>query len=412
MLAMYTRLLPLPDHSFFLFGPRGTGKTTWLRARLPGARWFDLLRNEELLRLLRNPSLFRQAVEASPGGWVVVDEVQKLPRLLDEVHGLIAEHGNRYRFALSGSSARKLRRMEVNLLAGRVINRTFFPLTGAELEYRFDVDDALAFGMLPKVRSEPAHAVDILEAYVANYLKEEIQQEALVKNLESFSRFLEVAALMNGQTVNVAGISRDAGVPRPTVQRYFDTLEGTLIGVWLPAWKPRRKVKEVAHPKFFFFDTGVVRAILGKLRDPLESAERGHLLETLVLHELRSWMSIGNTGGSLSYWGTHSGSEADFIWTRGSASLGIEVKAAKEWRSEHGRVLHELLEEKIIQKGFGVYLGREALKQGKLEILPLADFLRRLNAGNVLSSGGDSAVLAAEANKRRRGRSRSSRRSP
>lgn len=405
MLAMYTRLLPLPDHSFFLFGPRGTGKTTWLRARLPEARWFDLVRNEEFLRLLRNPSLFRQAVEALPGGWVVVDEVQKLPRLLDEVHGLIAEHGSRYRFALSGSSARKLRRMEVNLLAGRVINRTFFPLTGAELEYRFDIDELLALGALPKVRSEPRHAIDVLEAYVANYLKEDIQQEALVKNLDSFSRFLEVAALMNGQTVNVNGIARDAGVPRPTVQRYFDTLVGTLIGVWLPAWRPRRKVKEVAHPKFYFFDTGVVRAILGKLRDPLESAERGHLLETLVLHELRSWMSIANTGGALSYWKTPSGSEADFIWSRGAESVGIEVKAAREWRAEYGRVLRELLEEKIVRRAFGVYLGSEILKQGKLEILPLEDFMRRLNAGKVLAQGSSSAAVMAAvnaANRRRR----------
>jgi predicted AAA+ superfamily ATPase len=401
---MYTRLLPLPDHSFFLFGPRGTGKTTWLRAVLPRAKWFDLVRNEEYLRLLRAPSLFRQSVEAQPGGWIVVDEVQKLPRLLDEVHGLIAEHGNRYRFALSGSSARKLRRMEVNLLAGRVINRTFFPLTGAELEYRFAIDDLLAFGTLPEVRSEPAHAIDVLEAYVANYLREEIQQEALVKDLDSFARFLEVAALMNGQVVNVAGISRDAGVPRQSVQRYFDTLVGTLIGVWLPAWRPRRKVREVAHPKFFFFDPGVVRALLGKLRDPLESAERGHLLETLVLHELRAWMSIGNTGGTLSYWRTPSGSEADFVWTRGASSVGIEVKSAKQWKGEHGRVLHEMLEEKVVQKAFGVYLGREALKKGKLEILPLEGFLRRLEAGKVLSTGDGSAVLAA-ARRQRRGRS-------
>jgi predicted AAA+ superfamily ATPase len=401
---MYARLLRLPQHSFFLFGPRGTGKTTWLRAVLPHAKWFDLVRNEEYLRLLRNPAVFREAVEALPGGWVVVDEVQKLPRLLDEVHGLIAEHGNRYRFALSGSSARKLRRMDVNLLAGRVINRTFFPLTGAELGYRFAPDALLAFGTLPKVRSEPAHAIDILEAYAANYLKEEIQQEALVKDLESFSRFLEVAALMNGQVVNVAGISRDAGVPRQTVQRYFGTLVGTLIGLWLPAWRPRRKVREVAHPKFYFFDTGVVRALLGKLRDPIESAERGPLLETLVLHELRAWMSIANTGGSLSYWRTPSGSEADFIWTRGSTSIGIEVKSARDWKSDHGRVLHELLDEKVVQKAFGVYLGREPLKQGKFDILPLERFMRSLNAGKILPTGGSASVLAAVESQKRRAR--------
>ncbi len=383
---MYTRLLPLPDHSFFLFGPRGTGKTTWLRTALPGARWFDLVRTEETLRLMRSPGLFRQSVEALPPGWVVVDEVQKLPELLDEVHGLISEYGNRYRFALSGSSARKLRRLDVNLLAGRAINRTFFPLTGTELQYEFESDDLLGFGTLPKVRSEPVHAVDILEAYVANYIKEEIQQEALVKNLGSFTRFLEVAALMNGQVVNVSGIARDAGVARPTVQRYFDTLVGTLIGVWLPAWRRRHKVKEIAHPKFYFFDTGVVRSILQKLRDPIESAERGPLLETLVLHELRAWMAIGNTGGSLSYWRTPSGSEADFIWTRGSTSIGFEIKAARAWRSESGRVLQELLDEKVIQRAFGVYLGGEVLRQGPIEVLPLKEFMRHLNAGTVLTS--------------------------
>ena len=229
------------------------------------------------------------------------------------MHGLIADHGARYRFALSGSSARKLRRLDVNLLAGRAINRTFFPLTSAELDFRFDVDDVLQFGMLPSVRSEPRHAIDILEAYSANYIKEEIQQEALVKNLDSFTRFLEIAALINGQVANTSGIARDAGVPRPTVQRYFEVLTDTLIGVWLPAWRPRAKVKEVAHPKFYFFDTGVVRALLQRLREPLEAAERGHMLETLVLHELRAAISIATVGGTIAYWRTPSGSEVDFI---------------------------------------------------------------------------------------------------
>ena len=311
---MYTRLLPLPERTFFLFGPRGTGKTTWLRAKLPQATWFDLVRTQELLRLMREPGLLRHAVEALPrGSWIVIDEVQKVPALLDEVHGLIADHGARYRFALSGSSARKLRRLDVNLLAGRAINRTFFPLTSAELDFRFDVDDVLQFGMLPSVRSEPKHAIDILEAYSANYIKEEIQQEALVKNLDSFTRFLEIAALINGQVANTSGIARDAGVPRPTVQRYFEVLTDTLIGVWLPAWRPRAKVKEVAHPKFYFFDTGVVRALLQRLREPLEAAERGHMLETLVLHELRAAISIATVGGTIAYWRTPSGSEVDFI---------------------------------------------------------------------------------------------------
>lgn len=384
---MYTRLLPLPDRTFFLFGPRGTGKTTWLRSKLPDAKWFDLVRTQELLRLMRDPDLLRQAVEALPkGSWVVIDEVQKLPALLDEVHGLIADHGARYRFALSGSSARNLRRLDVNLLAGRAINRTFFPLTAAELDFSFDLDELLAFGLLPSVRSDPDHSVDILEAYVANYIKEEIQQEALVKNLDSFTRFLEIAALVNGQVVNVTGIARDAGVPRPTVRRYFDTLVDTLIGVWLPAWRPRRKVKEVAHPKFFFFDTGVVRGLLQRLRDPLENAERGHLLETFVLHELRAAIAIRNVGGTLSYWRTPSGSEVDFVWTRGRSSVGIEVKASATWKSDFGSALEEMRSEGVVQRAFGVYLGREPLKKLGVEVLPLVEFLRKLAAGQVLKA--------------------------
>jgi predicted AAA+ superfamily ATPase len=350
--------------------------------------WFDLVRTQEFVRLLRDPGVLRREVEALPSrSWVVVDEVQKLPALLGEVHGLIADHGSRYRFALSGSSARKLRRLDVDLLAGRAINRTFFPLTTAELSYRFDVDDLLAFGSLPSVRSEPEHAIDILEAYVGNYLQEEIRQEALVKDLDSFTRFLEVAAIVNGDVANVASIARDAGVARPTVQRYFQTLVDTLIGFWLPAWRPRRKVKEVAHSKFFFFDTGVVRALLQRLRDSIGSDERGHLLETLVLHELRAAMSIQNLGGSLSYWRTPSGSEVDFVWSRGRASVGIEVKAATTWRREFGHALAEMKSERVVRRAFGVYLGREPLVAKGVTVLPLAEFARRLNSGDVLRAG-------------------------
>jgi predicted AAA+ superfamily ATPase len=173
MLTMYTRLLALPKHSFFLFGPRGTGKTTWLKTVLKEARWFDLLRSSELLKLMRNPGQFRLEVEALAGGsWVVVDEIQKWPLLLNEIHSLIADYPHKYQFALSGSSARKLKRLDSNLLAGRVINRKFFPLTGAELNYDFDPDNLLKYGTLPKVCADPENRVDILEAYVVNYINE------------------------------------------------------------------------------------------------------------------------------------------------------------------------------------------------------------------------------------------------
>lgn len=392
LLAMYARSLNLPSRSFFLFGPRGTGKTTWLRNVLQPdhCRWFDLIVDRELVRLTRDTERFTQEVEALPSGsWVVIDEVQKLPALLNGVHDLISRHGpRRYRFALTGSSARKLRRGGANLLPGRLVNRSFFPLTAAELGDDFDLDAILRFGSIPAVWGEghtTADKIDLLESYAQNYLIQEIRAEALVKDLAPFTRFLDVAALANGQVTNVAAIARDAAVARPTVQGYFEILVDTLIGFWLPAWRPRAKIKEVGHPKFYFFDPGLVRVLTGQLRDPIAAVERGVLLETYVLHELRAWMNVSDCGGQLSYWRTPSASEVDFVWTRGSRSCGIEVKAATRWRREDGSVLKQMVADGAIRRAFGVYLGQQRLKDGPLEILSLADFLAALAAGNIIS---------------------------
>ena len=390
MLAMFARRMPLPPRSFLLLGPRGTGKTTWLRDRLPRARWYNLLLDREQLRLMRDPALFRQEVEALPrGSWVVVDEIQKLPALLDEIHDLLSRAPRRWRFALTGSSARKLRSAEVNLLAGRVVTRQFLPLTAAELGSKYRVDEALMFGGLPLVASERSRAgrVDLLEAYVETYLAQEIRAEALVRRLDSFVRFLEIAALANAQVTSVASISRDAAIARPTVQGHYDVLVDTLIGAWLPAWRPRAKVKEVAHPKFYFFDPGVVRALARRLREPLDAAERGHLLETLIFHELRAHLAYTGCGGQLSYWRTPSGSEVDFVWTRGHRSVGIEVKSSARWRPEDGRALRELQSAGAVQACFGVYLGEHPLKDGGVRVLPLSAFLSELGAGRVLPRG-------------------------
>jgi len=385
---MFPRDLTLPDRSFFLFGPRGTGKTTWLRTLLSHARWFDLLADRELLRLMRDPGRFTQEVEAlAARSWVVVDEVQRLPPLLNEVQDILVRHPARFRFALTGSSARKLRRGDANLLAGRVINRRFFPLTASELGEAFDVERLLRFGSLPAVQAESRDGarVDILEAYAENYLTQEIRHEALVKNLQSFTRFLEVAALTNAQVTNVAGIARDAAVARPTVQGYFEILVDTLIGTWLPAWRPRAKVKEVGHPKFYFFDPGAVRALAGRLREPLGDAERGHLLETYVLHELRAWLNRSAAGGQLTYWRTPSGSEVDFVWTRAATAVAIEVKAATRWRRADGAGLKQLHAERKTRRSFAVYLGGTALRDGPVDVLPLREFLALLAEGGVIS---------------------------
>lgn len=387
MLAMFARALALPSRSFLLLGPRGTGKTTWLRQRLPQALWYNLLLDRELLRLMRNPGTFRQEVAALPrGSWVVVDEVQKLPSLLNEVHDALAAAPRRWRFALTGSSARRLRREDVNLLGGRVVSRRMLPLTLAEAGSRAPVDDWLRFGGLPLVRGERGVAarVDLLEAYVETYLTQEIRAEALVRSLESFVRFLEVAALANAQVTNVASLARDAGVARPTVQGYFEVLTDTLIGAWLPAWRPRARVKETSHPKFYLFDCGVARALAGRLREPLEAAERGTLLETLVFHELRAQIAYAGIGGSLSYYRTPAGTEVDFVWSRGSRAVGIEVKASGRWRPEFGRALAELHGAGVLSDCVGVYLGERPLQAGPARVLPLQAFARELAAGRIL----------------------------
>jgi predicted AAA+ superfamily ATPase len=386
MLAMFTRQYRLPDHSFFLFGPRGTGKTTWLKQVLPDALWFDLLRTQVVLGLSRQPESFRQQVEALPRGrWIVIDEVQRMPALLNEVQALMSDHGRAYRFALSGSSARKLKRLDVNLLAGRAINRQFFPLTAAELDFDVNIDRAIRFGLLPQVHAESEHAVDVLDAYVANYVREEVLQEALVRNLDSFARFLEVASLVNGQVVNVAGTARDAAVARPTVQGYFATLQDTLIGVWLPAWRRRAKIKEVASPKFYLFDAGVARALAGRLREPVDGLERGFLFETWMLHELRAAMASLNAGGQLHYWRTPSGTEVDFIWTRGGRAVGIEVKAGSTWRPEYSTALKGLVEQRVVQYAHGVYAGTSERKDGPLRVWPVLTFLRALAKGAIFA---------------------------
>ena len=379
---MYTRCAKVPNHSFFLFGPRSTGKTTWLREHLPGALWFNLLLDEHYLPLLGSAHTFRQRVEAHPpDSWIVVDEVQRLPVLLNEIHDLISRHGDRYRFALCGSSARKLRRLDVNLLAGRVIDRAMFPLVAQELRADFDLDAILSCGSLPGICSDLDYRVDKLRAYVHTYLRQEIQQEALVKELGSFHRFLSVAALMHGQVVNVAAISRDAAVARTTVQRFFEVLIDTLVGVFLPAWQPRAKVREKGKPKFYFFDPGVVRAILDEVDEPLAAAAAGPLFEGYLVHELRAAISYLGVGGRLFYWSTVGSKEIDFIWVKGKRAIAIEVKTSTRWRSEYAKTINEMIDAGHVTQGVVVYRGQERFRSGEVLALPIREFLRLLYAG-------------------------------
>ncbi len=383
---MFSRILTPPDRSFFLLGPRGTGKSTWLdRHFSAGALRIDLLNESTYLEYLANPEALSRRIEAlAAGSWVVIDEVQRVPALLNEVHSLLFKSKNSLKFCLTGSSARKLRRADSNMLAGRAVTREFFPLTVAEIGPAADVERLLAFGTLPAIYSNPKDAVDLLDAYISTYIQTEIQQEAATRNLPAFTRFLKIAALMNGQVVNVAGLARDVGVKRPTVERYFQILIDTLIGFWLPGWQPRLKVREKLSPKFYLFDAGVARAMLQRHRDKVREEEKGALLETVVLNELRSAMNTLNCGGELSYYRTSEQSEIDLIWSRGELVVGIEVKATHRWRSEFGRTLSRLHDQQVLTRCVGVYLGEDEQRAGPLSILSLTKFAEQLRDGKIL----------------------------
>lgn len=381
----FIRRAKVPKRSFFLFGPRATGKSTWLKTCFVEPFHLDLLRNDTYFSLMSSPKAFRERVLAydPQKTWIIVDEIQRIPELLNDVHSLIENDG--YHFALSGSSARKLKRGQVNLLAGRALVRHMFPLTAAEYGDAVSMEEILMFGTLPSIMTDSISRIDQLEAYVGTYLREEIKEEALTRNVQAFSRFLDVAALMNGQITNLSNISRDATVPRATVTTYFEILVDTLLGNWLPAWMPRAKVKEVAHPKFYFFDCGVVRAVQKLLRDPPSSSERGILFETLVFNELNAHISYENIGGELFYWRTTEGIEIDFIWKRGGNIVAIEVKSSSQWREEFNVGFRSLQSSSIkIKACYAIYLGQDILKKEWGFVLPWKEFLKRLYAGEII----------------------------
>jgi len=298
---MFTRELNKIKCSAFLLGPRGTGKSTWIRDNYrDNTVVYDLLNTSELIRLSRDPSLlYKETSHLSPGSWVIVDEIQKVPALLNEVHRIIEE--KKLRFILSGSSALKLRESGVNLLAGRALTYHLFPLVSKEVDFELDLEKQISFGMLP-ASFLSVNPKKYMQAYSETYLKEEIREEALTRNFGNFARFLEIAARQNGQLTNTAAISRDAGVARQTVQGYFDILIDTLIGFWLDPFKLKRATKQVSHSKFFFFDPGVVRALSGRLPYPAAPEESGPLFECFILNEIRAYLHYTELDYPLYFW--------------------------------------------------------------------------------------------------------------
>jgi predicted AAA+ superfamily ATPase len=385
------RLLQRPKLSFFLFGPRGTGKSTWLQQVLPEALRLDLLDASLFLELSRDPHLIEAMIGNRPeNSWVVLDEIQKIPALLDEVHRLM--ESRRWRFALCGSSARKLRRGGANLLAGRALTLSMESFSCAELGEGFNLDFALNWGMLPFVHNEPDTAADILAAYVNTYLKEELQAEGLIRNVPPFVRFLAVAGQINGQMLNIQNISREAAVARSTVDTYFAVLSDTLVGHILPAWRPGLKVREAAQPKFYWFDPGVARAAAGLLRDPMDRLWQGTALETLLYHELRVYNEVSGKHRQISYYRTPAGVEIDFIIETARRRpgnpprvVGIEIKRADRWDRSWNKPMRNLADTSGVKvdRMIGVYCGSRIYRFDDIEILPLEGFLDALFSGHI-----------------------------
>ncbi len=386
------RLLKRPDRSFFLFGPRGTGKSTWLQQVLPEALRLDLLDASLFLELSRDPHLIEAVIGDRPeNSWVVLDEIQKIPALLDEVHRLM--ESRRWRFALCGSSARNLRRSDANLLAGRALTlSTMESFSYAELGKTFNLDFALNWGMLPFVHNEPDTAADILLAYVNTYLKEDLQAEGLIRNVPPFVRFLAVAGQINGQILNAQNISREAAVARSTVDTYLTVLSDTLVGHVLPAWRPGLKVREAAQPKFYWFDPGVARAAAGLLRDPIDRLWQRTALETLLYHELRVYNEVSRKHRQISYYRTPAGVEIDFIIETARRPPGnppqvvvIEIKRADRWDRRWNKPMRNLADTSGVKvdRMIGVYCGLRSYRFDDIQVWPVEDFLKALFSGEV-----------------------------
>ncbi|MDE0668519.1 MAG: DUF4143 domain-containing protein [bacterium] len=374
---LYTRLAQLPDQSFFLLGMRGVGKSTWVRQALPEARRFDLLDAALFTDLLADPALFgRLASSAEPGDWIVVDEVQRIPDLLNEVHRLISERG--VRFALLGSSARKLKTAGTNLLAGRALRKTMHPLTAAELGDDFDLDEALRFGTMPLTWTAPDRRA-VLESYAELYLREEIRAEAAVRNLGSFVRFLPTAALMHAQTANAASLARDAGIARSTVNSYLEILSDTLLTTQLPAFEARLRVRERRRPKLYWADPGVMRAVKRQL-GPVAAEERGPLLEGWVLGNLRAHNEARRIYDHISYWAAaESSTEVDFVLTRDREHLAIEVKAAERYNTAMLKGLRAIADLPGLARRILTYRGRHSFRtEDGIDVLTIDDLHQAL----------------------------------
>jgi predicted AAA+ superfamily ATPase len=373
---MWSRKINFPkDKSSFLFGPRGTGKTTWTRELFPQAARVDLLRGDLFAELTSRPARLEAMVAGAANHGVVIDEVQKVPAVLDEVHRLIEERG--WRFVLTGSSARKLRRAGVNLLAGRALTMSMHPLTAVELGTDFDIRRSLRHGHLPAAYSE-SDPDGFLRAYVSTYLREEVQQEALVRNLPAFARFLETASFSQAAVLNIQKVASDAGVSRKTAASHFELMEDLLLSSRLEVFTRRARRKVVSHPKFFFFDAGVFRAL--RPRGPLDIDDEigGIALETLVFQELRATSANLGLGYTLHYWRTAGGDEVDFVLYGERGLIAVEVKHSARWSERDLASLELFHADYPMARCYLLYGGDREYLHDHVRIIPVAAALTAL----------------------------------
>ena len=375
----FNRLLDLKEamksKSHFLFGPRGVGKTTLIRETLTdNFQIISLLRSEDRIRLLENPSHLRRMIAPMKSG-IVIDEIQKIPDLLDEVQDLIEEQ--KIKFLLTGSSARKLKRQSANLLGGRARVLELFGVTHRESE-SIPIEKKLQWGSLPAVLLSDNPWED-LKAYTDTYLKEEIEEEAAVRNLGQFVRFLKVAALQSGELLNYAAVASDAGAPETTVRAYFEILKDTLIGYLLEPWRESKKRKAIQTAKFYLFDSGIQRALLDQKNLERNSSQFGTALENWILHELRARRSYGRTHVPLTFWRSTAQHEVDFCL---GDEIAIEVKSTQRLTPRHFHGLQALKEEKVFKRYVMVSFDISTRQwEGGIECFPIEEFLLGISQG-------------------------------
>ena len=377
---MICRNVSLPKQSTFLFGPRGTGKTSWLRSEYKNSVYIDLLEANVYNRLLAYPQRLEEMIPEDVVGPVIIDEIQKAPELLNEVHRLIEKI--KITFVLTGSSARKLRKAGSNLLAGRALTKRMFPLTPHELGEAFQFEKALKVGLLPTIYDvdKDIDAEEYLSSYIQTYLKEEVLQEGLTRNIGVFTRFLEAASFSQGEVLNISSVARECNVNRKMAENYFEILEDLLIASRLQVFQKKSKRKMIQHPKFYYFDVGVYRAIRPK--GPLDSPEEidGAAIETLTFQTLSAWIEYSSKKLSLYYWRTQNGEEVDFVLYGEDGLVAIEVKRKARFDRRDLKGLKAFKSDYPFCKAIFAYGGSESLQIDGIKIRSLDEVLRNLDS--------------------------------